>query len=77
MILSNHCPISEEPAEEVSPAHGDFAEFVCPGCGRFRISRSALKTIVNLRRKEKEALLNKARSDAQGGEGIPFIRNMG
>jgi hypothetical protein len=71
----DYCPISDEPAE-TSPTDGDFAEFDCPSCGRFRISRTALKTITNLPRKERETLLNKARSDAQGGEGLPFIRNL-
>lgn len=72
----DYCPISEERAEEVLPTGGDFAEFNCPSCSRFRISRTTLKTIKNLPRKAREALLNKARSDAQGGEGIPFIRNI-
>jgi predicted RNA-binding Zn-ribbon protein involved in translation (DUF1610 family) len=72
----DRCPISDEPAEVAIPTDGDFAEFDCPSCGRFRISRTALKAIKRLPRKEKEALLNKARSDAQGGEGIPLIRNI-
>jgi predicted RNA-binding Zn-ribbon protein involved in translation (DUF1610 family) len=70
------CPISDEPVHEVLPRTGDFAEFDCPGCGRFRISRTALKTIKNKSRAEREALLNSARSNAQGGEGIPFIKDI-
>ena len=72
----DYCPISEEKVEAISPISGDFAEFNCPSCGHFRITRTALKMIKNLPRNERETLLNKARSDAQGGEGIPFIRNI-
>lgn len=74
-MTTDTCPISDEPAELI-PSDGDFAEFVCPSCGRFRISRTALRLIKNLSRRRREALLNKARSDAQGGDGIPFIRNI-
>jgi predicted RNA-binding Zn-ribbon protein involved in translation (DUF1610 family) len=70
------CPISDEPVHEMLPRVGDFAEFICPSCGRFRISRRALRLIKNLSRGRRETLLNKARSDAQGGEGIPFIRSI-
>ncbi len=70
------CPISNEPLLEVLPKIGDFAEFICPSCGRFRISRTALKTIKKKSREEREILLNKARSNAQGGDGIPSIRDI-
>lgn len=68
------CPISDEPVKAL-PSGGDFLEFVCPSCGRFRISRTALRLIKNLSRRRRETLLNKARSDAQG-DGVPFIRNI-
>ncbi|MBB3237387.1 hypothetical protein FHS20_004284 [Phyllobacterium endophyticum] len=69
------CPISNEPVDLISTA-SDYSEFNCPSCGRFRISPAALKLIVNHSRRRRESLLDKARADAQGGDGIPFIRNI-
>lgn len=69
------CPISKEPAE-VLQSTVDYREFNCPSCGRFRISGSALITIRTKSRKEREALLSQARCDVQGGDGLPFIRNI-
>lgn len=74
-MTSTTCPISDEPVE-VIPTVGDYAEFDCPSCGRFRISRTALKLIAKRSRRRRETLLDKARADAQGGDGIPFIRNI-
>lgn len=69
------CPISKEPVE-VLQTTADYREFSCPSCGRFRISGSALIMIATKSRKEREALLSQARCDVQGGEGLPFIRNI-
>lgn len=70
-----NCPISEEPVHEVLPRDDDFVEFFCPTCGQFRISNSAIKSMKNLSRAEREALLNEARRNAQGGDGVPIIRD--
>lgn len=70
-----NCPISEDPVHEVLLRHGGFVEFSCPRCGRFRISNSAIKSMKNLYRVEREALLNEARRNAQGGDGVPIIRD--
>lgn len=69
------CPISGDPVDSL-PTTGDYIEFDCPTCGRFRISGSALESMTELSRQEKEALLSKAKRDAQGGDGIPFIRDV-
>lgn len=71
-----NCPISDEPVNEVLPRTGDFVEFFCPGCGQFRVSKAALKSIKNKSRTQREALLTEARLCAQGGEGIPTIYNV-
>ena len=69
------CPISGDPVETL-PTTGDYIELDCPTCGRFRISGSALEAMTELSRQEKEAFLSKAKSDAQGGDGIPFFRDI-
>jgi hypothetical protein len=69
------CPISGDPVASL-PTTGDYIEFDCPTCGRFRISCLALEAMTKLPRQDKEAFLNKARSNAQGGDGIPFIRDV-
>jgi hypothetical protein len=75
MEKTNTCPISDEPAEAL-PQTGGYHEFDCPSCGRFRISDTALEQIQAMSRREREALLSEAKRDVQGGEGLPFIRNI-
>ena len=67
------CPISGDPAIVLS-MDSKFVEIECRHCGRFRLSRSAIKTMSTRSREEREALLSNARRDAQGGEGLPVIR---
>lgn len=67
------CPISNEPAEVLSST-GDYREFDCPSYGRFRISGSALKKIQTRPRRKRSS--TQQRCDVQGGEGLPFIRNI-
>ena len=74
-MINDTCPISRDPAKAVLST-SDYYEFDCPNCGRFRISELALEHIAELSRQEREALLSQARSDAQGGDGIPLIRNI-
>ena len=40
------------------------------------VSQTALEQIQAMSRREREALLSKAKRDVQGGEGLPFIRNI-
>ncbi len=68
------CPVSDEPVV-ISFTENEFVEFECSGCGRFRISRTALAMIKGQSRADREALLNNARRNAQGGVRIPYIRN--
>lgn len=68
------CPISGDPATMVS-IDGQLIEIDCRRCGRFRLSLSAIGKIGTKSREEREALLSSARRDAQGGEGIPVIRD--
>lgn len=75
MAKKPFCPVSDEPAE-LSFIEDECVEVECPRCGQFRISRTALKTIKGQSRAYRETLLNNARRDAQGGVGIPFIRNL-
>jgi hypothetical protein len=69
---NDDCPVSNEPAREALPRIGDFAEMICPTCGRFRISRSSLETIRHYEADDRLAFLEKAKREAQGGA-IPFI----
>lgn len=69
------CPVSDEPAELLA-SEEEFVEIECPRCGQFRISRTAFVMVKGQSRGDRETLLNKARRDAQGGVGTPFIRNL-
>jgi predicted RNA-binding Zn-ribbon protein involved in translation (DUF1610 family) len=70
-----NCPISDKPVHEVLPRDGDFVEFFCPTCGQFRISNKSITSMRHRSRGEREAMLTDARRDAQGGDGIPLIRD--
>lgn len=75
MAKTTFCPVSDEPAE-LSASDAEFVKIECPRCGQFKISRTALVMIKGQSRADRETLLNNARRDAQGGVGIPFIRNL-
>lgn len=41
---TDNCPICNAAVKEALPRMGDFAEFICDACGRFRIPGTALET---------------------------------
>ncbi|TWA35482.1 hypothetical protein [Sinorhizobium medicae] len=67
-----NCPISNEPAQEALPRLGDFAEFTCPTCGRFRITGTALEMIRSRDFDGRQFVLTQAKCKAPEGE-IPVI----
>lgn len=69
---NDNCPVSNEPAQEALPRMGDFAEIICPSCGRFRISGTALEMIRNRDPDGRERALAEAKRRAPEGE-IPLI----
>ncbi|HEY8574923.1 MAG TPA: hypothetical protein VIL88_01145 [Devosia sp.] len=66
------CPVSGEQATE-HPTTGDYREYDCPTCGRFRISRTVLALAPDNPETLKAALETAKR--AAPGE-IPFISNI-
>ena len=58
------CPMTDEPAKRLTKTTGDFSEFICPSCKRFRISHSALETLKRQNRTRDE----RARSCGAGDE---------
>ena len=43
--VNDQCPITDEPAKRLTKTTGDFSEYICPSCKRFRISHTALETL--------------------------------
>lgn len=68
------CPITNEPVREALPRMGDYAEFICPTCGRFRISGTSMETIRTYDPNRRLEFLEQARVSAAGG--IPFIKGV-
>lgn len=66
------CPISIEPAQEDVSGIEDVVEFVCPTCGRFRITGTALAMILHRDSDAREFALAQAKMRAEAGE-IPTI----
>ncbi|CAN7450550.1 hypothetical protein LJR235_002901 [Pararhizobium sp. LjRoot235] len=66
------CPISLEPAQEELSGIEDVVEFICPTCGRFRITGTALAMILHRDPDTREAALAQAKTKAKEGE-IPTI----
>lgn len=73
---NDNCPICELPAEEALPRMGDFAEFICDDCGRYRITGTALETIRTKDITNRRALLERAKAIAAAeGKHIPEINS--
>ncbi|RWG20150.1 MAG: hypothetical protein EOQ55_12600 [Mesorhizobium sp.] len=72
---NDSCPVSNEPAKEALPRMGDFAEFICDTCGRFRISLSSLKEIRLHDAPSRQGFLESAKRAAPKGS-IPFIKDI-
>ena len=73
---SEQCPVSNEPAQQASSSAGDFAEFTCPTCGRFRVSRSAVQQLSDMPEALATDALAKAKKRAEiDGSELPVIRS--
>lgn len=66
------CPIDGKEAAEVFPRTHDASEYVCPDCGRFRISRSAF-TIVEKSTAENRNRMLKSAKRRLNSTSIPMI----
>jgi predicted RNA-binding Zn-ribbon protein involved in translation (DUF1610 family) len=42
-MIAVYCPITAELAEQVEVSTKEYLEFVCPTCGRFRMSPTVLR----------------------------------
>ncbi len=73
---NEQCPVTNEPAQQDQSSTGDFAEFTCPTCGRFRVSRSAVQQLSDMPEALATDALAKAkkRAEIDGGE-VPLIRS--
>lgn len=68
------CPICKGVAKEALPRIGDFAEFICDVCGRFRITGTALETARHEDNPEiRIAALDRAHARAAAVKSIPQI----
>ena len=43
--VDDWCPMTDEPAKRLTITTGDFNEYICPSCKRYRIAHSALETL--------------------------------
>ncbi|MFA1625227.1 hypothetical protein ACDY96_21280 [Rhizobium mongolense] len=66
------CPISNEPAQEDLSGIEDVVEFICPTCGRFRITGTALAMILHRDPDARVFALAQAKMKAEEGE-IPTV----
>ena len=69
-----NCPISGDP-DTLQPKTGDYAEYDCPTCGRFRISRTALQLAGDDDQELLRTALEIAKHAADPDE-VPTIRNL-
>ncbi len=71
------CPVCRQQGREALPRIGDFAEFICDDCGRYRISGSSMELMRHEDDYEaRRAALDQAISTADG-RAIPFIKGFG
>jgi hypothetical protein len=75
--IDAQCPITDEPAKRLAETIGDYEEYDCPFCTRFRISRSALQTLENQKRTKDDRIeLLVLAKDLAGRNQLPFISNV-
>lgn len=71
---NDNCPVSDEPAQETVPRMGDNVEFVCPSCGRFRVTGSAMEVIRHSSPEDRSRALRRAAKRAErAGAEMPKI----
>jgi hypothetical protein len=75
MISTNdRCPVSNEAVQQAPPRVGDFAEIICPTCGRFRVSQSSLHQLAQMPTELSLNALSKAKKRAEiEGHEVPHI----
>lgn len=54
------CPVTDEPAREIAQRIGDSIDFVCPTCGHFRATASAIEMMSSLPKVVRQAALQRA-----------------
>lgn len=69
------CPITEEAAARRPETDGDYEEFKCPFCHKFRIGRAALAAIGKYPLDRRIEILALAREVA-GDDEVPFVSNV-
>lgn len=73
---NDQCPVTNEPAQQAQASVGDFTEFTCPTCGRFRVSRSAVEQLSDMPEELSVDALAKAKKRAEiDGDEVPVIRS--
>lgn len=70
---NDNCPVSDEPAQEMVPRMGDNVEFVCPTCGRFRVTGTAMELIRHSPLHDRSRALRRALKRAERDGGMPKI----
>ena len=74
MQTGPNCPISGDP-DVLLPSTGDYAEYDCPTCGRFRITGTALELAGDHDQDLLRTALDVAKHSAEPGE-VPVISNL-
>lgn len=67
------CPVCNNGGREALPRMGDFAEFICDGCGRYRVTGTALEIIRHEEPQTRRAALDKAIERSSRDRSIPKI----
>ena len=68
------CPISAD-RDVLQPSIGDYVEYNCPTCGRFRISGTAFELVSEHDPETLKTALNVAKLSADPGQ-VPMIKNL-
>jgi hypothetical protein len=74
MKETDHCPISGDTWVR-RPTTGDYLEYNCPTCGRFRVTRTAMKLAGEKDQGLLREALQVAKHSTRPGE-VPIISNL-
>lgn len=70
---NDKCPVCNNTAREALPRMGDFAEFICDDCGRYRVSGTVLEIFRHKDKATRQSSLEVAKRRVEAGDKIPMI----
>jgi len=70
------CPVCGGPAKQAERTTGDYQDFLCPECGQFLVSGTAMESIGKFEVRERQGFLANAKRETAHSDRDPMIRDL-